>query len=206
MNSMILPGAASISGCTSSLPVGMTSTVGLLADLDRGNAGGQQRPQVNGPDAVPLRQNQLGDDDVLAHGADVLPRGYRLEDLHPAAFQLMDVLDHDHRVKAFGQGIAGINRHILLRRQDQGPCLAGADGFPEADGDAVHGRGVVKGRGASGENGLGGDPVQGVIDRDFLHRAGQQAAGLQPRPPEGQGLFEIFIVDVDVAFVVHNSA
>ena len=131
------------------------------------------RAQVLGPQPVVGGQHQFGGDHVLAHGPHIGPRRAGREDLDVIGAVLLHglgMLDHDDRVHAVGQGVAGVDGHgLLAHAQQDGAGLGGAACVLAAHGVAVHGRGVVVGRRDPRPDRLGGDAVQRLDEWDGLH-------------------------------------
>ena len=90
-------------------------------------------------------------------------------DLKDTLLDLDHILDHDDGVGLLGKGLAGVDvdrfrpEAELLRRG-----LRGAGGVGGAHGDAVHGGGVVVGRGDSGEDRTCGHAAESVFGPDDL--------------------------------------
>ena len=132
------------------------------ADRQRGVAGGRGRGEVDGPQPVPLGQQQLGRADVLADRAHVLPRGDRRAHLGNAALPVQLLAHHD-RVEALRQRVAGVDDgeplHLHRRR------LGRPEGVRRAHRDPVHCSRVVGGRGAQRPDGRRGHAAERVGER-----------------------------------------
>ncbi len=148
-----------------------------LERFDAEDPGGEQGREVGRGQAVVVRQDHLAGHHVLAHLAHVLPGEGGGLDLGGLGAGLVHLLDHDDRVAALGQGLASVDGVDLLAQPEfQGAFLAGPEGGAGLDRQAVHGRGVVAGRGEIGVDRLGRDPAQGLHGGNSL-RAGQLGPG-----------------------------
>ena len=83
-------------------------------DLDRVDVGCKHGADVDRADGVAFRQDEFCCDDVLANGSDMLPGRDSADDFNRFFVYLMDILDHDNGIITFRDGIAGIDRKVLL--------------------------------------------------------------------------------------------
>ena len=161
-------------------------------DLDLDDACRQERADVGGAKALPGGDDDVGGDDVLADDAGVLPRRGGRDDLENALLRLDHILDHDDGVRLLGKGLAGVDVDRL--RPDAELLwrgLRGARGVGGAHGDAVHGGGVVVGRGDGGEDRACGYAAESVLGPDDLGiDGGAQVKALAGIAPDGARLFQ----------------
>lgn len=93
---------------------------------------------VGGSHTVPLVDEQLVGDDVLADRAHVLVGRHLAGHLCRATGEL-DVLTHDDRVEARWQRVPGVDNLIAARRDGDRAVLCRTCGFSGPERDAVHG-------------------------------------------------------------------
>jgi len=113
----------------------------------------------------------------------------------------MDILDHHHGVAPLRDGVAGVDRGEAGAAEADRVALAGIGEIEEMDGDPVHRRGVVGGRRPQGGDRAGQDPAETVVDRDLLLRPAVEETGIgKGLVPDGPGLVQGFVVEVDITF------
>src|SRR5574341_1227908 len=183
------------------------------------------RAQVNRPQDVTRRQNKLRGDNIFSHRADMTPRRDRGADADgmrrtkrrgdiPRLIQGFGVFDRNNCIGPFRQGVAGI--HILSgrwtidgvrwrgkHREHDRRCRLRPAGILGADGEAVHGRGVIVRRGDFRPDWLSQHTAQGVLaERDRFHAEHAPQAGIVQRGFEaGAGFGERDVVEVEGHYI-----
>jgi len=172
-------------------------------------AGTGRRADILRPQQMIGRQDQLGRDDVFAHRPHMLPRRHRGQHLDrlPAGLLLcrfaallicrlaffphLHIFHHDHRVRAGGQGIAGVHvERLLADGQVDRPRFGCAARVFGAHRVAVHGGGMIMGRGDERPHRLGRDAAGRVLQRHPFALQRPVEAGLrQRREPARQSFF-----------------
>jgi hypothetical protein len=161
------------------------------ADGQLGHPGRARGGDVDRPQPVASRQQELGGAHVLADRAHVLVGGGRRTKLDGARALLaalaepVHLLAHDHGIPAGRHRVPRVDDFVLVAAQRHRGRLGRADGVGGADRDAVHGGGVERRRGASRPDGLGGHAPDGLVERgpDDLEPLGAAGptAGVDPR-------------------------
>ncbi len=123
------------------------------------------------------------------------------QNLQAAVAQVLDLLGHDHGVGIVGQRVAGVDPDGLrFDLQLDGVAFARAEGIVGADGDAVHGRGVVVRYAQASEDGLGGDAAERGVDRDFFGgQRGEGADVVEGGPEAREGVVQGDVFEVDLS-------
>ena len=103
------------------------------------------RADRGGRDLRKRRQDHFARADILPDLSDMLPRSSGGVKTHGPVFLSDHIFDHNDSITAFRDRVSGIDNDELISGQRCGRGLAGAEGEPGFQGDAVHSaRGVMR--------------------------------------------------------------
>ena len=116
--------------------------------------------------------------DILTDLADMLPGGGSGVDGNGAILVLYDILHHDDRIAALGNGVAGVQNDELTGIQCNRCVFGGTEGIPGIDRHAVHGAGRIVGGTDVGIDRMSRHPSAGIPNRNGFG-FGTEAMALQ---------------------------
>jgi len=178
--------------------------VGLRRTLyeDLCHPGGKHSALVDGAYLVAFRQNEFGRHDILTNGPDMLPGSGGAMQLYLAFVEKVNVFDHHHRIAPLGDGIAGIHRQKTTLFQAYRLGLASTSQIKKMQGNAVHGRSIIRRRGAQGKHRFGGNAAEAIVDTNaFFGLSRKKAVAGQGFTPQLFGFGKGFVADIDVSLV-----